>query len=109
MEVSALNCSADSFKQYLPSTATVTFASVVPANGTFTVSSGDVAYPTSPTNLGALCALEIKVQSSNASAYSFGLFLPNNWNKRFLYVSPQRCSISDHTDGDTALWVMAVS
>ncbi|KAJ9404562.1 hypothetical protein DTO045G8_7635 [Paecilomyces variotii] len=50
------------------------------------VPSSDIGFPTSPTNLPALCALEVKVPSTTNSSYSFGLFLPDDWNGRFLAV-----------------------
>lgn len=71
-------------RKYLPSNATVTFAYTVPENGTFTVPASDIAYPTSPTRLHELCAVEVNVTSSPSSAFSFGLFLPRGWNHRFL-------------------------
>ena len=46
----------------------------------------DLAYPALATNLPALCALTIKVTSSPTSSYRFGLFLPDDWNGRFLMV-----------------------
>lgn len=85
---SAFNCTPAAFEAVLPENASVVLTRTLPANSTFTVSAGDVAYPTSPTGLNALCAVQVKVQSSNISAYDFGLFLPTEWNERFLYVSP---------------------
>lgn len=46
----------------------------------------NIAYPTSPTDLRALCVTQIEVKSSATSAFSFGLFLPEQWNERFLAV-----------------------
>ena len=84
---SAFDCTPQAFEKCLPSTASVTFAHSVAAGSTFNIPAGDIAYPTSPTNLDALCAVEVKVVSSNSSAYSFGLFLPEDWNNRFLFVA----------------------
>ncbi|KAL1967366.1 hypothetical protein VTN77DRAFT_3150 [Rasamsonia byssochlamydoides] len=83
---SAFECSPTAFARYLPSNATVTFAYTVPENGTFTVPASDIAYPTSPTQLRELCAVQVNVTSSATSAFSFGLFLPTAWNHRFLAV-----------------------
>jgi feruloyl esterase len=83
----AFECSPAEFTKYLPSNATVTFASTVPQGGTFNVPASDVAYPTSPAELRELCAVQVNVTSSATSAYSFGLFLPTEWNHRFLCVS----------------------
>lgn len=84
----AANCSASYFQSLLPSNATVRFATPVQENATFTVPASDIAYPTSPTQLKAACAVEINVTSSATSAFSFGLFLPEagSWNERFLAV-----------------------
>lgn len=32
----------------------------------------------------SLCAMQAKVKSSESSEYSFGVFLPEKWNGRFL-------------------------
>ena len=82
----AYECSSSAIQAFLPSNATVTFTRTVSANSTFVVPVGDIAYPTSPSQLQALCAVQIKVVSSNISAFSFGLFLPQEWNERFLAV-----------------------
>lgn len=58
----------------------------VPANGTFTPPASDVAYPKNATNLPALCAITVNVTSSPTSSYTFGLFLPDEWNDRFIAV-----------------------
>lgn len=83
---SALDCSASSFAAILPSNAQLVSATSIANNATFQVPASDIAYQISPTNLQALCAVQIKVQSSNSSAYSFGLFLPEKWNERYLAV-----------------------
>lgn len=82
------DCSASYFQSLLPGNATVRFATSVQENATFTVPAGDIAYPTSPTQLKAACAVEINVTSSVESAFSFGIFLPEAglWNERFLAV-----------------------
>ncbi|EGP91498.1 putative ferulic acid Esterase/Feruloyl esterase [Zymoseptoria tritici IPO323] len=81
-----LDCSISAFQAILPSTATVVSANWQADNSTFQVPSSNVAYPVSPTNLRALCAVEVNVTSSLTSAYGFGLFLPREWNTRFLAV-----------------------
>ncbi|KAI7457886.1 hypothetical protein D0860_06641 [Hortaea werneckii] len=84
----AFNCTREAFADILPSNASVSFTRSIPVDGnsTFVVPAGDIAYPTSPTGLQPLCAVQINVSSSDCSAYSFGLFLPNEWNERFLAV-----------------------
>ncbi|KAF2859141.1 putative ferulic acid Esterase/Feruloyl esterase [Piedraia hortae CBS 480.64] len=81
-----MNCSVEAFRAFLPFNTVVNWAHNVAANTTFQVPPGDLPYPVSPTGLRSLCAVEITVPSSSSSAYSFGLFLPNEWNDRFLAV-----------------------
>lgn len=42
--------------------------------------------PLVSTGLPALCAVEVNVTSSESSSYMFSLFLPSDWNSRFLTV-----------------------
>jgi len=82
----AFRCTPSAFQALLPANATVLLAQTVQNDSTFHVPTDDIAYPVSPTHLRALCAVQINVTSSNSSAYSFGLFLPQEWNERFLAV-----------------------
>ncbi|KAF1961651.1 feruloyl esterase B precursor, partial [Byssothecium circinans] len=82
----ALDCSPAAIQAALPSNATVNFAYQVKANETFQVPAENVAYPTSPIGLPALCAVSIQVQSIGNSTFGLGLFLPDAWNGRFLAV-----------------------
>ncbi|KAK5117672.1 hypothetical protein LTR62_005095 [Meristemomyces frigidus] len=82
----AFDCSPAAFRSVLPNNASVEFAYSIGQNGTFNVPSGDVAYPTSPTQLPQLCAVQLCVTSSPSSAFCFGLYLPQDWNERFLAV-----------------------
>lgn len=83
----AADCSSASIQALLPSTAKVDFVLWQAGGSTFSVSNGDIAYPTSPTNLTAYCAVQIRV-TNGTSQYGFGMFLPDDWNGRFLYVHP---------------------
>ena len=82
----AFSCTPSAFQAILPSNATVKFARSLEDDSTFHIPAGDIAYPVSPTHLRALCAVQINVTSSPSSAFSFGLFLPDEWNDRFLAV-----------------------
>lgn len=62
------------------------FAYPVAANSTFEVPKGDTGYPDSPPNLPALCAASIQVKSVGNTTFGFGIFLPEEWNGRFLAV-----------------------
>ncbi|KAK1727486.1 tannase and feruloyl esterase [Colletotrichum acutatum] len=54
-------------------------------NGTFG-EAGNITYPQNATHLPPLCVVSINVTSSTTSSYTFGLFLPDEWNNRFLAV-----------------------
>ncbi|KKY17113.1 putative feruloyl esterase b [Diplodia seriata] len=84
--VQALNCSTAALQGALPSNATVLSAVPVAGNGTYGQGAADLPYPTNPTNLPALCAVYVNVTSSSSSSFRFGLFLPTEWNDRFLAV-----------------------
>lgn len=79
-------CDPKSIQAALPAGASVNFARTVAANGTFQVPKSETGYPDSPVNLPELCAVSVQVQSINNSNYGFGVFLPKNWNGRFLAV-----------------------
>lgn len=82
------HCSQEFFASLLPDNATLLFAESISQNSTFHVSPSNIAYPVSPTNLPAACALQVNITSSPTSAYSFGLFLPDpkTYNDRILGV-----------------------
>jgi len=82
---SAFNCTTSALDSILPSHASALFATPVQANGTFG-QAGDIGYPKHATNLPPLCAVSVNVTSSATTSFTFGLFLPYNWNGRFLTV-----------------------
>lgn len=82
----ALQCCPDTIQSALPANTTVNFAYPIQANGTFYVPAGDTGYPTNTTGLPALCAVSIQVQSVGNTTFGLGLFLPSDWNGRFLAV-----------------------
>ncbi|KAF4304676.1 ferulic acid esterase feruloyl esterase [Botryosphaeria dothidea] len=84
--VQALNCSTGALQSALPPNATVLSAVPVASNSTYGQGAADLPYPTNPTNLTALCAVYVNVTSSPSSSFRFGLFLPTEWNERFLAV-----------------------
>lgn len=86
-------CDASTFSSILPDNASVESVVQVESGGSYGEGVSDLNYPVSPTNLPALCAVTIRVISSNSSAYRFGVFLPTGddagsveWNGRFLAV-----------------------
>lgn len=84
-------CTESAFSKYLSSSghhnARVLRTSHIAEGEAFQVPAEDIAYPQSPTDLPELCAVQINITSSPDSAYSFGLFLPVDWNNRFLYAA----------------------
>ena len=52
----ALDCSVSALSGILPENATVLSAESVPQGGSYGQGPADIAYPTNPTNLPALCA-----------------------------------------------------
>jgi feruloyl esterase len=79
-------CNPSSIQAALPAAASVNFAYPLKANSTFKTPKGDTGYPENAVNLPALCAVSVQVQSLGNSTYGFGLFLPEDWNQRFLAV-----------------------
>ncbi|KAH0035086.1 putative ferulic acid Esterase/Feruloyl esterase, partial [Aureobasidium melanogenum] len=81
----AITCDKASLQSAFSSIATVDFAQWMPANSSFNVPETDVAYPISPTEMQAACAVQVSVKNGTSS-YGFGIFLPDDWNGRFLAV-----------------------
>jgi len=79
-------CTPSAIQAALPAGASVNFAYPVAANATFDVPASDTGYPDSPPKLPALCAASIQVQSVGNTTFGFGIFLPEDWNGRFLAV-----------------------
>jgi feruloyl esterase len=79
-------CDPGSIQAALPSGASVNFAYSLAANSTFQVPNSTTGYPENPQNLPSLCAVSVQVESIGNSTYGFGLFLPDEWNERFLAV-----------------------
>lgn len=79
-------CTPSAIQAALPQGASVNFAYSVAANSTFEVPKSDTGYPDSPPNLPALCAASIQVESVDNTTFGFGIFLPEEWNGRFLAV-----------------------
>ncbi|KAI1184842.1 Tannase/feruloyl esterase [Nemania serpens] len=82
----SVGCNVFTFAQILPANAKVESAYPLEAGSTYGDGLADLAYPIQPTNLPALCAVTIAVASSTTSLYRLGLFLPADWNNRFLAV-----------------------
>ncbi|ORY14570.1 feruloyl esterase B precursor [Clohesyomyces aquaticus] len=81
-----LNCSHAAIQSVLPQGTSVDFVQNVPSTSYFEVPPGNIPYPTSPKNLSSVCVVSVRVQAPANTSYGFGLFLPNDWNGRFLAV-----------------------
>ena len=79
-------CTVRDVSVLLPSNASVLFAIPYTSNNNTFGNPIDIAYPTNATNLPPFCAVQINVTSSASSSFTFGLFLPTSWNRRFLAV-----------------------
>lgn len=81
-------CSSSTFTKVLPQGASIEKVATVPQNGQYGEGAADLNYPYNPTGLPALCAVTVKVVSSNESSFRFGLFLPasNQWTGRLLAI-----------------------
>ncbi|TPX18097.1 uncharacterized protein E0L32_011821 [Thyridium curvatum] len=79
-------CSICAFRGLLPKNASVVSAIQVEAGGSYGEGPANVAYPINATELPELCAVTISVRSSKTTFYRFGMFLPVDWNERFLAV-----------------------
>ncbi|KAJ0108862.1 feruloyl esterase b [Diaporthe amygdali] len=82
----ATPCSVDALQAALPSDASILVAQPVASGGTFGEGSADIPYPTNPTDLPETCAVIVNVTTSPSSSFRFSIFLPTQWNKRFLQV-----------------------
>jgi feruloyl esterase len=83
--VTNAKCDPDAIQAALPKGATVNFAYSLAAHSTFEVPQSDTGYPINAVDLPGLCAVSVQIQAAN-STYGFGLFLPDDWNGRFLAV-----------------------
>ncbi|KAK4232942.1 feruloyl esterase [Achaetomium macrosporum] len=80
------DCSVGTFEQSLPSNARILSVAHVAQNGSYGEGRSNIAYPDIPSALPELCAVVVNVTSSPSSSFRFALFLPTEWNSRFLEV-----------------------
>jgi feruloyl esterase len=80
-------CAAATFASTLPAGATIEKVAAVRNGGSYGEGPSNLGYPSSAQNLPALCAVTVRVAvPGSGSRYRFGLFLPADWNSRFLAV-----------------------
>ncbi|KAH8688951.1 Tannase/feruloyl esterase [Talaromyces proteolyticus] len=80
LRVTAAKCSASFFSSLLPQNYSLSYASHVPENGTFTDSWADG----NATSLPEGCAVGLQVQTANGSQFQMAMYLPSDWNNRFM-------------------------
>ncbi|MCJ1324159.1 hypothetical protein MMC10_000821 [Thelotrema lepadinum] len=81
--VLGFDCTTDAFGKILPSSATVVNATSVQGGGSYGDLIHDADFPALATNLPELCAVQIKISTSD-NVVNFGLFLPSTWNNRLI-------------------------
>lgn len=81
---SIVPCTEGSLSNLLPDGTRLLLSQQLKDNSTFHVPKSEIAYTQSPSGVKALCALQVEVKGDNDSKYSFGLFLPEVWNGKFL-------------------------
>lgn len=77
----ATNCSLEYFASIIPTGLQIERVQHVTTG--FFVETGNIGYPTFPTGLPELCAVILK---NTTADYRLGMFLPDDWNSRFLTV-----------------------
>jgi hypothetical protein len=85
-----LDCTTDAFQSILDSNGTVAqvvYAQHYDANSTFqNPNATTLQFGSNPVALPATCAVQINVTTEYQTHFSFGIFLPDDWNGRFLLV-----------------------
>ncbi|KAI0523745.1 Tannase/feruloyl esterase [Xylaria bambusicola] len=80
------SCNELILAKVLPANARIERVQAIEAGSTYGDGTANLGYPIQPTDLPALCAVTVAVASSATSSYRIGLFLPAEWNERFLVV-----------------------
>lgn len=83
----AFTCSVASFSSLIPSNASINYAYTLGHNSTYQVDAGDTGFPSDPTGLQSLCVVNVHQLGPHNTTWNFGMFLPDDWNGRFLSVS----------------------
>ncbi|KAK1718931.1 hypothetical protein BDP67DRAFT_486214 [Colletotrichum lupini] len=73
-------CSLESITEVLPPGVSINYVNFVAENGTF----GDKAAVGNATALPQGCTVGVNLISSATSSYNFALYMPTNWNSRFM-------------------------
>ena len=79
------NCTIETFQAFLDANGTaarVVYARHYAENSTFV--NPNISSVTNPTQLPAACAIQVNATTDVNTHFSFGVFLPDTWNERFL-------------------------
>lgn len=79
-------CRESTFESILEDNQSIEKVDAVSKGDDYGEGEENLGYPNNPAKLPELCAVTVRVTSSARSAYRFGLFLPTDWNSRFLAV-----------------------
>lgn len=83
-----VDCTIDNFQSILDSNGTVAqvvYAQSYAANSTFqNPNATTLQFASNPVALPATCAVQVNVTTEYQTHFSFGIFLPDDWNSRFL-------------------------
>ncbi|KAK9442438.1 feruloyl esterase B precursor [Metarhizium brunneum] len=79
-------CSQSTFEAILDSIpgTSINYVEEVPQDGAFGDAATNIPFPRNATGLPALCAASFNTKTPGNTSYNFGVFLPTNWNGRFL-------------------------
>ncbi|EFY88291.1 feruloyl esterase B precursor [Metarhizium acridum CQMa 102] len=79
-------CSQSTFKAVLDSIpgTSINYIAEVPLNGSFGDAATNIPFPHNATGLPELCAASFNTKTPGDTSYNFGVFLPSQWNGRFL-------------------------
>lgn len=80
------SCNRSTFEPLLEEGQSIENIDVVNKGGSYGEGDENLGFPKSAAGLPELCAVTVRVISSPKSAYRFGIFLPTEWNSRFLTV-----------------------
>lgn len=79
------DCSIETFQAFLDANGTaarVVYARHYAENSTFV--NPNISSVTNPTQMPAACAIQVNATTDVDTYFSFGVFLPDTWNERFL-------------------------
>lgn len=80
------SCQKSIFESLLDDRTEIESVDVVEEGAEYGEGEDNLPYPSNPTVLPELCAVIVRVKTSEISSFRFGMFLPTEWNKKMLTV-----------------------